>query len=96
MKPLKSNVFSFRVSDELRDKINWFEKRTGASFTDIMRSAADSVIASVEQRRHLILPFKLLPELEYNELLARIKELEIRTGEKPQKSRRSPSAADAR
>jgi hypothetical protein len=72
----KSNVFSFRVDDELRDKINWFEKKTCTSFTDIMRAAAVSVIALVEEKQHLILPFKVLPEFEYEALTARIRELE--------------------
>ncbi|MDR1191002.1 MAG: hypothetical protein LBK60_04960 [Verrucomicrobiales bacterium] len=92
MKPLKSNVFSFRVSDELREKINWFEKRTSASFTDIMRAAAESVIDMVEQRQHLILPFKVLPEFEYETLRARIRELEGRPREKNANKGTKPAA----
>ena len=81
-------MFSFRISGELREKINAVEKATGMTFTDIARAASESVADSFLAKKRLVLPFRMVPEHEYQELLARIRELETKAKEKPTKAGR--------
>ena len=70
VKQLKDQTMSFRVPGALKNKVAEVENATGCSMADMLMQATQSIVNLVEERGHIIMPFRVIPECEYQQLLA--------------------------
>ena len=89
----KDQTISFRVTSALKNQVALVEKTTGGSIADMLVLATESIVSFVEKRKHIIMPFSLIPRTELDALECRLKELEAENKKLRSKSAPVPGVA---